>query len=301
MSQETSAPPPYDLWSNHATERSPLLSAADQTRTPDVRYRNASEVYVKRRQRQSCETVICILAIALALSSLIAIAGARIDRAWDSVTHDKIRRSWALEEQRHVREVLRWKDEQHERRAEEADLRRRIAGFEAELKRKIEREKRERERARVYWDDIHGAEHCLSNGRKKYSARLANLPDSIDAMEACKATPVTINGITCDTPMHCEDRGRSGGVVGHWIAENEGLCAAYWELVKEKHCTAPNSGLRRIEAKLSVVHPGEDPEILCLTTPLTIKGHTYERPLACPHWGEHGFWGIWNLPDDACQ
>ncbi|KAF8072323.1 hypothetical protein FPV67DRAFT_1484914 [Lyophyllum atratum] len=184
---------------------------------------------------------------------------------------------------------------------EAAVLRRRIEGFEEELERKAEQEKQERERAQVHWVDIQGAEHCLSNGRKKYSARLANLPASLDAMEACRATSVTINGIAYESPMSCEDRGRSDGVYGHWIIDNEGVCASYWESVKLKDCTAPKSGFRRIEAKLGVVHAGEDAEALCLTTHLSIYGLTYERPMACPNWSMYGYWGIWDVPDDKCR
>ncbi|KAG6844996.1 hypothetical protein H0H87_001768 [Tephrocybe sp. NHM501043] len=176
-----------------------------------------------------------------------------------------------------------------------------IGRFEEEWKRKVDAEIRERERARLYWDDIRGDEHCISNGRKKYSARLANLTPSLDGMEACKSTAITLNGVTYDKPISCENTGSPRGIRGNWIADNEGVCASYWEFVKLKDCIAPKSGYRRIEAKLGVVHAGENAEALCLTTPLAINGEMFSHPLACPDWGVHGVWGIWNIPDDSCN
>ncbi|KAH0581642.1 hypothetical protein H2248_011340 [Termitomyces sp. 'cryptogamus'] len=184
--------------------------------------------------------------------------------------------------------------------AKEQAWRQKIASFEDEWQRMIDNENRKRERARLYWDDIQGDEYCLANGRKKYTARLANLTPSLDSMEACKFTSITLNGVTYDRPISCENT-RSHGVRGHWIADNEGICAAYWEYVKIKECTAPQSGYRRIESKLGVIHAGENAEIICLTTPLYINGQMYSHPMACPNWGAHGFWGIWNVPDDQCN
>ncbi|KAG6916938.1 hypothetical protein DXG01_004625 [Tephrocybe rancida] len=175
-----------------------------------------------------------------------------------------------------------------------------IGKFEQEWQRKIDAEVRERERAHLYWDDIQGDERCLSNGHKKYTARLANLTPLFDGMEACNATAVTINGVTYNSPISCENRGGLDGIRGHWIAEAD-ECTVYWEYVKKKGCTAPGSGLQRIESKLSVVRAGEDPEHLCLTTPLSIGGQTYDHPMACSNWGVHWFWGIWNIADDKCK
>ncbi|KAH0581643.1 hypothetical protein H2248_011340 [Termitomyces sp. 'cryptogamus'] len=127
--------------------------------------------------------------------------------------------------------------------AKEQAWRQKIASFEDEWQRMIDNENRKRERARLYWDDIQGDEYCLANGRKKYTARLANLTPSLDSMEACKFTSITLNGVTYDRPISCENT-RSHGVRGHWIADNEGICAAYWEYVKIKECTAPQSGYR---------------------------------------------------------
>lgn len=224
----------------------------------------------------------------LLVGPLFGILGTFIARSTSTDSSDPAVRRRLLQE---------WNARIQELRLEEQIL---LAKHE-EWRKKLEREKREREQARLYWADIRGDEHCVANGRKKYTAELANLPWSMDRVEACKATPATINGITYQTPKACEDRGFMEGVRGHWIVENEAVCVAYWEFTKQKDCTAPHSGFRRIEAKLGVVHAGEDHETLCLTTPLTINGHTYERPMACPDWGKFGFWGIWNVPDDNCR
>jgi hypothetical protein len=40
---------------------------------------------------------------------------------------------------------------------------------------------------------------------KGYSACLANLLPGVDTLEACKVTPLTIHGVTYDSPLECED------------------------------------------------------------------------------------------------
>ncbi|KAG6916939.1 hypothetical protein DXG01_004626 [Tephrocybe rancida] len=154
---------------------------------------------------------------------------------------------------RQERGLLRRQEEMEDtyRRREHA-WQAKIERFKEEWQRMVDAEIRERERARLYWGDIQGAEHCIANGRKKYSARLANLTPSIDGMEACKATPITLNGVTYRQPISCENtvgrylsnavahnltcpvQGGVHGIRGHWIADNEGACAAYWEFVKPK-------------------------------------------------------------------
>ncbi|KAG5650348.1 hypothetical protein H0H81_012555 [Sphagnurus paluster] len=204
------------------------------------------------------------------------ILGSFLDRMTDSSSREWVRKAWEVELENHRNEELLYQARKHK-------LEEQIEHFEEELRKKFEWEKREREKARVYWKDIQGEPHCLANGRRKYTAQLANLPSTVDAMDACAATPVMINGITYDSPITCENQGYDN-ISGYWIAGNETICAAYWDFVKPKDCTAPKSGLRRIEAQLSVVHAGEDPEILCLTTPLEINGKTYDHPMACPYW-----------------
>ncbi|KNZ71982.1 hypothetical protein J132_05031 [Termitomyces sp. J132] len=198
----------------------------------------------------------------------------------------------------------------------------RLTHFEEEVKEKIEQERRERGQARLYWGDFIGSTQCTSSGRRKYHARLLNLTPSLFAIEACKSMPAKINGMTYDTPMYCEDKvmfypllyierltifarmsqGREG-VFGYWMIENDNMCSTYWDYVVRKDCSAPGSGERRYEAKLGDFHKGGDPEVLCLSTPITFHGQFFARPLACTDRGRGDnpqYWGIWNVPVEDC-
>ena len=108
------------------------------------------------------------------------------------------KRKWERMEAERVGQV------KSERMAEEREWQR--------MKKKREREEaewvekaRKRERMRLYWVDVRGDRHCMAHGTRKYTARLANLLPGIDPIEACKATPFTIHGVTYDSPVHCED------------------------------------------------------------------------------------------------
>ncbi|KAG6861062.1 hypothetical protein C0995_004404 [Termitomyces sp. Mi166 len=137
----------------------------------------------------------------------------------ESEQRHRMREEWEIERKNHDLELKRWNSK--------------ITNFEKDWQRKVDEENRKRELAHLYWDDVQGGEHCVSNGRKKYTARLANLTPSLDGMEACKATPITLNGVMYDSPIYCENMGMHG-VRGHWITDGEGICAAYWEFVKTK-------------------------------------------------------------------
>jgi hypothetical protein len=98
---------------------------------------------------------------------------------------------WEQKQKREREEEQRWQEKKQRREREEAE--------------RVEREKWERQRMRLYWDDIQAEKRCIAYGTRKYSARLANLLPGIDAIEACKATPLTIHGVTPDTPDYCEN------------------------------------------------------------------------------------------------
>ncbi|KAG6812360.1 hypothetical protein H0H92_003260 [Tricholoma furcatifolium] len=155
----------------------------------------------------------------------------REQQRWD----EKI--EWYKDQGEDLARRQRQMDEEYRRK--EQVWKSKIDRFEEEWNKMVDREVRERERARLYWDDVHGEEHCLSNGHRKYSARLANLTPSLDGMEACRATPITLNGVIYANPISCEDTSR--GIRGHWVAGNENLCAAYWEEVKVKVCSSPST------------------------------------------------------------
>ncbi|KAG6899932.1 hypothetical protein C0993_005234 [Termitomyces sp. T159_Od127] len=144
-----------------------------------------------------------------------------------------IRQRWELDRKAHAIEVEKWYKDRDARRAQESEeverfqkeeqelvrrreemnetyrneehaWRQKVDNFKEEWQRMVDEETRKRERARLYWDDVKGDEHCLSNGRKRYTARLANLTPSLDAMEACRSTPLALNGVTYEHPVHCE-------------------------------------------------------------------------------------------------
>ncbi|GLB38861.1 hypothetical protein LshimejAT787_0600230 [Lyophyllum shimeji] len=318
----SSPPPPYQ-----ATERTPLVdgrsgggnchvqsaspSQTSPPRAPQGSRRLEDGAKDSESSRVYRSAIIFCVIMLLVSAPLWGILGAYIDRQVavdpkDPRVRDRIMRQWKATMENFKREeqelIKRRAQMNNDYIREEYEWRQKMARFEEELK----REKWERERARLYWVDVHGDEHCTASGRKRYTARLANLPRSINGVEACKATPVTINNETYNSPLTCEDTRSSwfgtSAVYGSWVAENEAACASYWEVVNEKGCTAPGSGLRRIETKFGHVQSGEDIERLCLSTPLLVHGKWYERPVACPYVNIFaGHWGMWDIPDDSCK
>ncbi|KAG6872869.1 hypothetical protein C0995_005857 [Termitomyces sp. Mi166 len=251
---------------------------------------------------------------------LCAIFGAVIQR-WASVdprdpnVRQRILEKWKEDvdhqqqlRDRHKQEAGEWKS--------------RAKNFEKEWQARLDEKTQERERAALVWGEFVGDPQCASSGRRKYYARLWNLTPSLSGIESCMSTPATINGITYDAPVTCEDKGILG-VYGHWMAENETICSTFWEFVKRKvgevvymqlYVISDLANVRiallkdlRYEAKLGDFHPGEDAEKFCLSTPITINGQLFQRPTACSNryqgfspWAEPEYWGIWDIPDDGC-
>jgi len=277
------------------SERAPLFSNHRPTDT------GSSYTTTRQGQRddepRSTITVMLII-ILFVVAPLCALFGVAIDRSIgqgvrERLTHDAEHlRQLAVT---YKQQALSWqsKSEQWKHRSEH---------FEEEVKERIEQEKREREQAGLYWGDFVGYQ-CASSGHRKYYARLLNLTPRLFALGSCKLMTATINGITFGTPRYCEDRG-SEGVFGHWVVENDAVCSTYWESVVRKDCSAPGAGTRRYEAKLGDTHRGEDPEILCLSTPITIYGQLLQHPTACANRGRGDtpeYWGVWDVPVGDCS
>lgn len=129
-------------------------------------------------------------------------------RAWERKLSQE-REEWESDRQRHSIENQHWLERLAKYQAEEDAMKENIKAWERELAQKKEQERREREQMRLYWADVEGAEKCSGHEVMAYMARLENLLPSIDAIMACKATPITINGITYDGPNYCEDRVRT--------------------------------------------------------------------------------------------
>lgn len=271
------------------------------------------------------------VALCLVLIFLSVISSVSLDRIYNDILYpnvrDDIRMRWNIEEVRHQRAMehahdqeqqwkvmeQKWKVEMDEWSEKKAGWRReeeewdrkwnemeRRAREEAE---RVEKEKRERERMHIYWEDIQGEENCIAHRTKRYSARLANLRNGVDALDACKATPLTIHGVTYDSPVHCEDRrSYGGGIHGQWVDNDEPFCSTFWEYFKIKDCLAPGSGLRRVESPLGNLRSGDNWQDMCYSTPATLFGRSYNGPTAgCVDWGKYGHWGIWDVPDENCM
>lgn len=213
----------------------------------------------------------------------------------DPAVRERIRSDWALEEAGEAQRRRQVADEQARERA-------RWESEKREHERDAAAEKMRRMRARLYWTDLMPKEdECLASGLRGYSARLANVPDGIDVLAACKELPLVFQGVKYDSPEHCESGWR--GVHGHWKIKDD-HCATYWESNNRQGCTSPHSGLRRFEARLGSLREQDDPLTMCFSTPNEISGHHFDKPIACPHywgWGITGYWGIWDVPDDSCK
>ena len=171
------------------SENTPLIPHSDHKNTEGFSYSSAFVVFL------------LVFSMIVPLSGLCGawIHGSISKDILDPRVRDRIRHEWNIELGNHKQAIERAQEEEHE--LQEKKHRR-----EREEAERIEKEKRERARMRLYWDGIHGDEHCIAHRTRKYTARLANLLPGIDAIGACKATPLTIHEVTYDSPLHCEDR-----------------------------------------------------------------------------------------------
>ena len=121
----------------------------------------------------------------------------RIREEWNKeyLEHDKqrgvIKAQWAWEDEQHTTQLREWEQErvQHER----------------ELEERAQREDEERTRLNLFWGHVE-THQCKTYGTREYSAVLMNLPRNWERLlEACKATPLEIHGIT-QMPKICEDK-----------------------------------------------------------------------------------------------
>jgi len=107
--------------------------------------------------------------------------------------HEIVKARWAWEGERHATLLREWEQQsiQHER----------------ELEERAKREEEERKRLALFWGRVE-AHQCKTYGTREYTAVLMNLPmDWGQRVEACKATPLEVHGIT-RLPKSCEDRVR---------------------------------------------------------------------------------------------
>lgn len=112
---------------------------------------------------------------------------------------EKVRQEWMREVERHVREF----GEMQRREREERERERERWKWEVE-----ERERRleeERQRLHMFWGRVE-AHTCTTYATREYTAQLMNLPTTwAHRLDACKATPLEIHGISY-LPTTCEDK-----------------------------------------------------------------------------------------------
>jgi len=155
--------------------------------------------------------------------------------------------------------------------------------------------------AGAYWDEPTPAPNCHAYGKREYSARLRNIPRGWGWVDACNATPLMMHGISIRSPDSCEDLGVWGGVIGHWIVGfKERGCEPPLRPFSDVGCVFSGSKLRRIEAELYDIQPGEDWRVMCSTVPATINDVYYPSPSRC----EDRFWdhkiAVWDISDPKC-
>ncbi|KIK15093.1 hypothetical protein PISMIDRAFT_687505 [Pisolithus microcarpus 441] len=94
-----------------------------------------------------------------------------------------------------------------------------------------DREKHERQKMSMFWNQVE-AHQCTTSGTREYTAYLANLPiDYRRRVEACKETQLVIHGQS-HFPKSCEDQG-PGVVMGRWeVNHNEPDCVSFWDWFK---------------------------------------------------------------------
>ncbi|KAJ7756090.1 hypothetical protein DFH07DRAFT_483446 [Mycena maculata] len=301
----STAPPPYSPRPNAApsdtqrgasrddpqhlaTERSPLVKPSADSPSP--------KTYTSRR------FLVCI-----ALLVLVVLAHWRPgDDALNPAVRARLRREWDVEVRAH--EALRagWETERLELVAMRDQLLRDRETWANECEaNRLEEERRkqedeERVRAGFAWEGLRGEERCLRHAAREYTARITNVPREYDPVRACTETAVEIHGLRTDGPQWCEDRG-CGVVLGHWTVDySEPTCVTYFDWFKDKGCTSPGSGRRRIESPLENLQYDDDWRTMCSTTPADFRYLHFDSPDMCENWGQYGVWGIWEIEDRGC-
>ncbi|KAJ7473747.1 hypothetical protein B0H11DRAFT_2195438 [Mycena galericulata] len=166
------------------------------------------------------------------------------------------------------------------------------------------KEAADRVRAGFAWDGLQAQQRCQRHGAREYTARIVNVPRGYDPIQACTETAVEIHGMKIPRPLQCEDRAWDrgcGGVIGHWTVDyGEPTCITHFDNFKDKGCTFPGSGLKRIESHLENLQGGDDWRDMCSTTPADFLHLHFDSPHMCENWGKYGVWGMWDIDDREC-
>jgi hypothetical protein len=137
---------------------------------------------------------LAIFALFFLIGSLSVVLGVWIVRrsdynnTLDPDVRDRIRHEWSIEVKEHERAMKHareqeseWKEKLDEWNQKKDEWRRKEQDWAREwnemMRRKreeterVEREKWERERMNLYWEDIQGGDHCIAHKTKQYTAR----------------------------------------------------------------------------------------------------------------------------------
>ncbi|KAH7885647.1 hypothetical protein F5I97DRAFT_1422370 [Phlebopus sp. FC_14] len=91
-----------------------------------------------------------------------------------------------------------------------------------------------------------------------------------------------------------------GMVIGRWsVNQHEPDCATFWHWFKDKGCTSPGSGKRRIEHYLEILPVGGDWREFCATTPASFLGLHFTGAHECFQY-KLGTYGHWQIDDSSC-
>ncbi|EIW74518.1 hypothetical protein CONPUDRAFT_140369 [Coniophora puteana RWD-64-598 SS2] len=211
---------------------------------------------------------------------------------------EEVRKEWqceAVEHERFERERQQREAREHEEARQKWE--REVIEHECEERERRKREWEERQKMGFFWMDIE-ATHCVRYGTRKYTARLANVPDGFEPrVEACEETELSING-KVKGPTRCEDR-VGLGVYGIWEVEGDAACSTWFNWFTDNGCTAPSSGLRKYSMYMEDLRQGDDWEVMCSSTPVTFNEMYFAHPDTC-YQRNAGTYGVWNVRDTSC-
>ncbi|KAJ7325794.1 hypothetical protein DFH08DRAFT_886245 [Mycena albidolilacea] len=202
------------------------------------------------------------------------------ETALDPAAHDHFCHKWDKEIQAHKHIHSAWVKELAEHDKEHEEIERMKGGF--------------------YWVDLQADQHCFRHDTRQYTTQVSNVTQEYDPMQACKETPIKIQGLKFLTPDMCKDIG-CNGVFSHWVvSHSEPTCTTYFRDFKDQGCTPPGTRQQRIESHLENLHPEDDWRLMCSTTPADFWYLHFDTPHMCENWGKYGIWGIWEINDSRC-
>ncbi|KAI0375812.1 hypothetical protein BV20DRAFT_18204 [Pilatotrama ljubarskyi] len=291
------APPPYDSI-YRADESAPLLKVSEVRRIGTGRTLLATigTVLLALFVAQNAGMVRC------PLNDVPAAEKAELRHKWslERAAHQEEHQTWGKERAEHAAFLAAW---EQERDAHSKELEEWAQQREEEARHRLELTRRSQG---VYWTEPYGDAHCHSYGTRTYYAYLRDVPADLNWREVCyNMPPVSVHGrnLTDLSKFKCELNGR-GEIVGTWYVNfAQPGCTTRWGSFDGMGCTPGKPGIRRYEARLYGVNDGDDANMMCATTPATIRGVHFEHPSSCEHrgiWWDKHLVGIWDYPDSWC-